>query len=131
MSFSSDVEKFAKKAGKTVPDTLRAIALELMSSGIKDTPVDTGTARGNWQTSIGSQAPGILPRKGAAAAISELKSALPNFGIDNTIYLTNNLPYIYGLEFDSRSGQAPGGMIRKNVARVQSIVAKAARDNKV
>jgi hypothetical protein len=146
MSFASDVAKFADKVDKSVPDTIRAIALDVFESIIDDTPVDKGTARGNWQTSIGSPKSGAIARTGASGAISELKSVLPNFGNDNTIYLTNNLPYIYTLEYggygrgpgatgktnsEGYSVQAPEGMVRKNVARIRSIVAKEARKNKV
>jgi hypothetical protein len=130
MSFASDVAKFAEKVGKSVPDTIRAIALDVFESIIDDTPVDKGTARGNWQTSIGSPKSAVIARTGAGGAISELKSVLPNFGDDNTIYLTNNLPYINRLEY-GYSLQTPEGMVRKNVARIESIVAKEARKNKV
>ena len=146
MSFASDVAKFAAKVGKSVPDTMRSIALDLFESIIDDTPVDKGTARGNWQTSTGSPKGGVIDRTGASGAISELKSVLPRFGNDNTIYLTNNLPYIFTLEYGGygrgdgateKTGgtgfsiQAPYGMVRKNAARIQSIVAKEARENKV
>jgi hypothetical protein len=146
MSFSSDVAKFADKVGKSVPDTMRAIALDVFESIIDDTPVDKGTARGNWQTSIGSPKTGVIARTGGSGAIAELKSVLPSFGIDNTIYLTNNLPYINKLEYggygrgpgatnkttrDGYSVNAPYGMVRKNVARIRSIVAKEARKKKV
>jgi hypothetical protein len=130
MSFASDVAKFAKKAGKSVDETGRAIVLELFGSVIKDTPVDTGRARGNWQTTIGSPASGVVDRDGAAPALSEMTGQAASFG-GNTIYLSNRLPYIYRLEYDGWSDQAPYGMVRKNVARIQKIVAKAARDNKV
>ena len=146
MSFASDVAKFAAKVGKSVPDTMRAIALDLFESIIDDTPVDKGTARGNWQTSIGSPKTGVTARTGDSGSIAELKSVLPRFGNDNTIYLANNLPYIWTLEYggygrgdgatnkttrDGYSIQAPYGMVRVNVSRIQSIVAKEARENKV
>jgi hypothetical protein len=146
MSFASDVAKFAEKVGKSVPDTMRAIALDIFEPIIKDTPVEQGTAQGNWQASIGTPKNGVIARTGEGGAIAELKSVLPSFGIDNTIYLTNNMPYINKLEYggygtgpgatnkttrDGYSIQAPYGMVRKNVARIRSIVAKEARKNKV
>lgn len=146
MSFSDDVQKYAAKAGKSVDETMRAIALELFGSIIKDTPVDTGRARGNWQTSIGSPQTDQLFDPGPDDATAELAAAVYNFGGDKTIYLANNLPYSWKLEFggygtgpgatekttrDSYSVQAPYGMVRKNTARIQSIIRKAARDNKV
>jgi hypothetical protein len=131
MSFASDVAKFAQEAGKSVDETGRAIVLELFGSVIKDTPVDTGRARGNWQTTMNSPATTEIARDGAQPSLNELSSELPSFTGDKTIYLANNLPYIRRLEFDGWSQQSPEGMVRKNVARIQSIVKKAAQDNKV
>ncbi len=131
MSFADDVQGFADKAGKSVDETMRAIALELFSSTIKDTPVDTGRARGNWQTTIGAPANGEVDRLGDGEAVKEVSATVADFSGGKVIYLSNNLPYIYRLEYDGWSDQAPGGMLRKNVARIQQIVAKAARDNKV
>ena len=72
MSFASDVEAYAKKAGASLDETSRAIVLELFGSVIKDTPVDTGRARGNWQTTIGTPANGQTDRKGEGAALAEV-----------------------------------------------------------
>lgn len=131
MSFASDVEAYAKKAGASLDETSRAIVLELFGSVIKDTPVDTGRAKGNWQTTIGAPATGTVDRLGESEAMADVSQQTSSFGAGKVIYLSNNLPYIYRLEYDGWSQQAPGGMLRKNVARIQSIVAKAARDNKV
>ena len=131
MSFASDVAKFAAKVGKSVDETGRAIALELFGSIIKDTPVDTGRARGNWQTTIDTPSNGEVDRTGSSVALGELGSTAPSFVAGKVIYLSNNLPYIYRLEYDGWSDQAPSGFVRKNVARIQQIVRKAASDNKI
>ena len=146
MSFASDMEAYAKKAGLSLNQTVISVALELYGSVIKDTPADTGRARGNWQCSIGSPKSGVLSGDSesetetpapngdgpkTAAAIQEVRNVALKLLPDQTIFLTNNLPYIRRLEYDGWSSQSPAGMVRKNVARIQSIVAKAARDNKV
>jgi len=161
MSFASDVAEFAKNAGRSVDQTGASIALELFGSIIKDTPADTGRARGNWQVSLdapitsavnaggepGSENPapeGDGPE--TAKVLREVSTTAEKFIGGKVIYLTNNLPYIGALEYgnygtgdgstnkttrDGYSVQAPYGMVRKNVARIQQIVAKAARDNKI
>lgn len=131
MSFASDIATFAKLTNTSLDETGRAIALELFSSVIKDTPVDTGRARGNWQTSLGAPKNGEVSRNGDGPALAEVASETAKFGMGKLIYLANNLPYIYRLEFDAWSKQAPSGMARKNVARIQSIVRKAVAENKV
>ena len=131
MSFASDVARFAKLTNASLDQTGRAIALELFGSVIKDTPVDTGRARGNWQTSMDSPATGETDRKGEGPALAEVSQQTASFGAGKVIYLTNNLPYIYRLEYLGWSQQSPDGMARKNVARIQSIVRKAVAENKV
>ena len=130
MSFASDMAKFAENAGKSLEATGQGIALSLFTAIIKDTPVDTGRARGNWQATIGTPARGVIDRSGDAGAIAEVTSESKNFEAGTVFYLTNSLPYIYGLEY-GRSKQSPAGMVRKNVARIQSIVAAEARKNRV
>lgn len=146
MSFAKDFERFAKLTNASLDETGRAIALELFSGVIKDTPVDTGRARGNWQASIG------VPETGQIAGGDESKTETPapngdgpktaeairavdgiidKFGMGRVIYLSNNLPYIYRLEFMKWSDQAPAGMVRKNAARIQANIRKAVSENKV
>jgi len=131
VSFSDDMNAYAKKAGASLEETSRAIVLELFGSVIKDTPVKSGRAKGNWQTTIGAPASGTVDRLGEPEALADVSQQTASFGAGKVIYLSNNLPYIYRLEYDGWSQQAPGGMLRKNVARIQQIVAKAARDNKI
>jgi hypothetical protein len=131
MSFASDVAKFAKLTNSSLDETGRAIVLELFSSIIKDTPVDTGRARGNWQTSIGTPKDGQVTRDGEGPALAEAASETAKFGMGKLVWLSNNLPYIYRLEYLGWSKQSPDGMARKNVARIQSIVRKAVAGNKV
>lgn len=131
MSFASDVAKYAKLAGASVDETGRAIVLELFGSTIKDTPVKSGRAKGNWQTTIGTPASGTTDRLGEEESLAEVSQQTASFGAGKIIYLTNNLPYIYRLEYLGWSQQSPDGMARKNVARIQSIVRKAVAENKV
>jgi len=126
MTFVADLRKFRKKSVKGVGETQRAIVLELFGSVILDTPVVSGRARGNWQTTNMTPATGELGRldKSGAIALAEMEAAVAQF--DNTIYLSNNLPYIMALEYGS-SDQAPAGMVRKNLARLRRIIDKEIR----
>lgn len=130
MSFGKRVARFRKRAIKATDDTRRAIIIELFSSVILDTPVDTGRARGNWQTSTNTPKRAELNRKDkpGTAAIAEIEANLGKPG--STVYLANNLPYIVDLEYGS-SKQAPKGMVRKNVARVRTIIRKQAQQHRI
>lgn len=131
MGFSKDIRSFTSRATTAHDKITRAATLELFSGVIKDTPVDTGRARGNWQTTVGSPATGELERddKSGAQAIAEVQQKTPP-GAGQVTCLSNNLPYIEALERGS-SKKSPEGMVRKNVDRVQRIVDAAIRKNKV
>ncbi len=131
MSFSSDIEKIAKKLNQSIESTVRATALELFGSIIVGTPVLTGRAKGNWQTSINEPITSVIDRAGDTEAIAELKNVAGGSIAGKILWLSNNLPYIRRLEFDGHSSQAPAGMVRINVSRIKSIVSNAAKDNKI
>lgn len=126
MSFSADLRRVSTKLGTSLDQTRRAVIVELYGSVILDTPVDTGRARGNWQTSVGQPVGGVIARddKGGSAATAQVSSNLGKLG--DTVFMSNNLPYIEGLE-EGDSKQAPAGMVRKNFARIQAILRAKAK----
>ena len=143
MSFSADIAAFANKAGESLDKTVRMVTLELFGSVIRMTPVGNpslwqnpplsgyvgGRARGNWQTTVGSPAGGELGIRSESAAIAELEQ---NCGKVGTVtYMANNLPYIKRLEEGWSTQSPPYAMVRANFTRIESIVANAARQNKV
>jgi len=148
MSFASDMAKFAENAGNSIENTMQAIGFQLFDAIIKDTPVDEGRARGNWQASINAPILKDTDKKDKTGnkTSTEMYSVSKKFKAGTVFYITNNLPYIWSLEYggygrgdgatnkttrDGYSIQAPYGMVRKNVARIQSIVAAEARKNRV
>ena len=130
-SFGMDLQRFAKKAGTNIETVMRGITIELFSSVILDTPVDTGRARGNWQTTVNRDVDGEVSRLDPTGFASIAEANAANFKLGDIVYLTNNLPYIERLEFDAWSKQAPDGMVRKNMARLRAIIADAAREVRV
>ena len=126
MSFASDLNRFANKSGEQIEQARRKTVLDLFSAVIKDTPVKTGRAKGNWQTSVGTVKAAVLDRTGESAAQDELLAALGQWHDDETIYIANGLPYIERLE-DGSSKQAPAGMVRRNVTRFDTLLNAAAR----
>lgn len=73
----------------------RRLALEALRRVVFRTPVDTGRARSNWQLSVGSPAGG---EASGGDPISEGLSRLAGLRFGQTIWLTNNVPYILVLE---------------------------------
>lgn len=128
MAFADDVKRFALDVRGESDRVVRTATLELFSGIIKSTPVDTGRARGNWQTSVGQPQGGTLERTGMEAALTEVQATVPE-GAGQLVYLSNNLPYIERLE-NGWSQQAPIGMVRINVDRVRQMLATLAARNR-
>ena len=119
MSFESQLNAFVSGTEKKVERTVRAVKLELFRSVILDTPVDTGRARGNWQATLNSPATEEIENESMSVALAGVAANLGK--INDVSFLANNLPYIEELE-DGSSKQAPAGMVRRNMARVQRLI---------
>lgn len=127
MSFSFQISRFKEKALEKVERSRRQILFEVFRSVVLDTPVLEGTLRGNWQLSTSPKLD-QLDTRSQAAVLSEIESVLNATRMGDTVYLTNNLPYAYPIEFYGWSHtKAPRGMVRKNVMRVNRIAQAIAR----
>jgi hypothetical protein len=109
-SFEDQIRAWQVKTERKMTQVGRKVALELFRRVIYKTPVDTGRARANWQVTIGSQ-----------ATMSKATAASAGFKAGDTIYLTNNLPYIRKLE-EGSSQQAPAGMVALTVQEFAQVV---------
>jgi len=128
MSFESDVRDFVIKANGLQEKQIRYLCLDLFKNVVQGTPVDTGRARGNWQATINTPATGIKEEtdKQGGATIAAGSNAVSQ-AVGNVFYITNNLPYIYRLEFEGWSKQAPSGWVRTAIERTKQIAAKMPR----
>lgn len=115
---------------------LREAALRIDQTLVLATPVDTGRARSNWIVSINAPVnqprPAFAPtsplnssaltllnnrfgeRENAAAALAASAGTIASVSPGDTIFISNNLPYIGELD-DGKSPQAPAGYIREAI----------------
>ena len=95
-----DLKKFSDKTGIELEVVVRKIAFDIYRGITEKTPVLTGRAKGNWNIGLGrinnsiNESATSTP-KGSAG---KLKIPLKGAGL-KSIYITNNLPYIYTLEY--------------------------------
>lgn len=125
-SFKRDFAALLKKAGDKAEMVVRKTALELQSSMIEMSPVDTGRFKGNWQCGVGSvnTATDAPEDTSGAAAIGRTQTVLEGWKAGQTIALTNSLPYARRLEH-GWSKQAPAGFVRLTVQNYGAALAKA------
>ena len=154
MSFALDLEAFAQKTRVKLDLVVRKVVIDMTSTIVQMTPVDTGHARSNYfwgvqrvTTIDNSVNPDDAKRAAGKMFTASFKErqkfikAVNSAGngkessnraiafatglkAGGTVYLTNNLPYIMALEY-GHSRQAPAGMARITVAYFQKIVDKA------
>lgn len=127
-AFRANFAKLLAAAGDKAALVVRKTALELQSSMIEMSPVDTGRFKGNWQAGVGG-----VNTDTSAAAGSDAKGrtavVLEGWKPGQTIWLTNSLVYARKLEA-GHSGQAPYGMVRLTVQNYSEALARAVREVK-
>lgn len=133
MNFSlGNLNPWKKKAIEQVTKDRREIILRLFRAVVFDTPVLEGTLRGNWQCSMMSPITGPISKRVGNAVMAEIQSILDGSKLEDTIYLRNNLPYAYPIEYYGWSKvKAPQGMVRKNIMRLDRIAAAVARSSRL
>ncbi len=121
--FTRDLASFSAGIEQEVNKVKRKAALQILTSVTLATPVDTGRARGNWNVRIGAPDGGASENKDRSGGATIAKGsavisrALPN----DTVFITNNLPYIVSLN-DGSSKQAPAKFVeRATQAAIESI----------
>ena len=116
------LHRLAETLGATVDETARAIKITTFTGTVRDTRVDTGRLRGNWQTSTGSPATTETSRldPSGTAATAEVQATVKGDTVD---YITNNLPY-------AEVWEEKDGMIARNVARIDRNIRRAIREQR-
>lgn len=120
-SFVAEVKGFREReVDKAAVELVKKITLEALRRLVQKTPVDTGRARGNWQTTIHAPAAGQTGPRMAGAVEGEANGVLSTLPPYEVVYLTNNVPYIERLD-DGWSVQAPDGMVRPTLRELEAM----------
>ena len=128
MSFASDIAKFAQKTGQKLDRAIVSACYQISEAIVMGTPVDLGTARGNWIPTVNNPSSAILDVQDKSGTMTLAKvGAVTMTAPGNVYYLVNNLPYIQRLEY-GWSQQFPQGMVRINVQNFQAALRKAVQD---
>ena len=132
MSFSANVNRWCVGAKAEMSDLNKAIVLKLFSAVIADTPVLEGRLRGNWVLTSENPAIGEVEIEDPTGTKTTQKVMDFVRGLDGEkdfdLYLTNNLPYAYRIEYGGHSKvKAPAGMVRKNVIRITELLKSGAK----
>lgn len=124
MTWSIPLDQLAKKTGLKLDTVARKVTLDLFTSVVQKSPVDTGRFKANWNV---GPTPNLsfTASTNAGRGLNEAQKAIgiPAGGV---VYLSNGLPYARRLEY-GWSGQAPAGMVRLSVREFRQFVERAIR----
>jgi len=117
------IKRFSERTKSAMVDVRVKVMDVIFTRIIERTPIKTGLARGNWQTSVGFPKQRFLPLRPWSDALEEMRAVIKESG-NRTVFFVNTAPYIGALEYGS-SAQAPEGMVRTTLATVGQVVSEA------
>jgi hypothetical protein len=126
MSNLENMQRAQKRLENKLNKIYRATGIEIFNKLVKESPVDTGRFRGNWQAQI--NLPNLSILYDALPKGTQIPSPIINIPNSMTIYdklyLTNNLPYAARLN-NGWSKQAPIKFVESAVAAGNEALTKA------
>ncbi len=131
-SFAESLAAFAEQTKEAIDDVFREVVIEIGTSVIRLSPVDTGRFKGNWQFTVRAPSNQSIDTfdKAGHETIATLVAEASKLEAGQVAYIVNNLVYGVPLEY-GHSDQAPAGMVQITLARFQQIVEEAIRNNQV
>lgn len=121
--FASDIDTGLDEYREKIATVISLISLDLVRGITLKTPVDTGRAIGNWDTTIGAPGGNIYGEdKTGASSINRAVQAMAAYRAGDAlpvIWIANNLPYIERLE-NGYSDKASNGMVAITLAEVSA-----------
>lgn len=120
-SFLVDLRASINEALGGAEEVVKDATLTLVTKIVLKTPVDTGRLQKNWNTKLNT-ADLTLHDVGAQDSPSRAMSELKNFDLKvKQIWITNNLPYAYDIEYGKSKVKAPQGMMRVSLQEFDQI----------
>ena len=143
MDFAKTLSEFASSVSLKMDNIFKDVVIEVGSSVIRISPVDTGHFRKNWQLQLeGEQTSEVAGfDTTGASALAAIVAKANNLSAGQVAYILNHVEYGYDLEYGTYNGptakvteegfsrQAPEGMVRVTEAEFTSIVNEAVRLN--
>lgn len=114
--FINEIEDASKRQQVEFSLFLVREGFDLLRRIVQKTPVQTGRTQGNWQITVNRPADTVLDRTHASGPHSDAMSTLPAVKMGETVWFSNNVPWIERLEYEAWSKQAPNGMVRDSIA---------------
>jgi hypothetical protein len=98
-SFALNLRKMAKAAPQeAAKDYVTRFVLDLLSSVVRLSPVNTGRLRNSWQVTLGSPSAGETNYGSVEGVKSAAAVAVKGFQLGEQVWIQNGVPYAYVIE---------------------------------
>lgn len=123
LDLAERLDRKAAELGEVSSDHAVKVALTVVGHLAYHTPVDESVALSNWQVTLDAPAIGTIDahvsgshgstqKASAAETLNRAKAVLANKTPGQSIFITNNVPYI-GVLNDGTHSQQPGGFVER------------------
>ena len=133
-SWTLDLNKYGAKTMKQISMVFRKTGIDITSRIIFRTPVLSGLLKNNWFCSFGSPSDATTNHTGkqGTAALARATTVINSWDIDSeqSLFITNNLPYAEAIENGHSRVKAPAGMVKVVMVEVGGIVEGAVRSER-
>jgi len=124
-TFALQLDDFARRVGLSGTTVAKRVAFDVFARIVRKTPVDKGRAKGSWTISVNNADRTVQPDGQASYPVPQVGAL--NVQPGDSIWISNNLPYIVKLE-EGHSQQAPAGMVAVSLAEVDTAMSRLERE---
>ena len=133
-SWTLDLNQYGAKTMAQISRVFRRTGIDITSRIIFRTPVLSGLLRNNWFCSFGSPSSETTNHTGkqGTAALARATTVINSWDIDSeqSLFITNNLPYAEAIENGHSRIKAPAGMVKVVMVESGLIVEGAVRSER-
>jgi hypothetical protein len=117
--FSLSMNELLKQVNGNVENVVKKSVFDLTSAIIKDTAVDSGRLRANWQVSFNQSIDNEIDTvdKTGNETIAKVSTKINNNKVPLVYWIQNNLPYAEKIEYGGSPQNNRMGMVRINILR--------------
>ena len=120
-SFTVDLRKMIEEATGNAEEVVKLASLNLYKKIVYKTPVDTGHLQKNWNMSLRYADTTVTDMGNVTDTIQSAEKIISSFKLKDGIWIANNVPYAYDIEYGKSKIKAPQGMLRVSLQEFDTI----------
>ena len=120
-SFTVDLRKMIEEATGNAEEVVKLASLNLYKKIVYKTPVDTGHLQKNWNMSLRYADTTVTDMGNVTDTIQSAEKIISSFKLKDGIWIANNVPYAYDIEYGKSKVKAPQGMVRVSLQEFDTI----------